>query len=153
MRLDWALLANAAEGPPNGLVYILGAGIDTLWREQFPAPVGVALVLRLVTSRLESGRAQKVAVHRSDADGRPHKVEVHCSDEDGAPVLVQPIVLTVPPRQVPKEHPPGWGLAANIVINLAGVLVEKAGFYRFEIMVDDQQVRTLPFRMVAATRD
>ena len=139
MRLDWALLANAAEGPPNGLVYILGAGIDTLWREQFPAPVGVALVLRLVTSRLESAR--------------PHKVEVHCSDEDGAPVLVQPIVLTVPPRQVPKEHPPGWDLAANIVINLTGVLVEKAGFYRFEIMVDDQQVRTLPFRMVLATRD
>src|SRR4029077_14717214 len=139
MRLDWALLANAAEGPPNGLVYILGAGIDTLWREQFPAPVGVALVLRLVTSRLESGR--------------PHKVEVHGSDEDGARVLVQPIVLTVPPRQVPKEHPPGWDLAANIVINLAGVLVENAGFYRFEIMVDDQQVRTLPFRMVAANRD
>ena len=30
MRLDWALLANAAEAPPNGLVYILGAGFDTL---------------------------------------------------------------------------------------------------------------------------
>ena len=39
MRLDWALLANAAESPPNGLVYILGAGIDTLWREDFPAPL------------------------------------------------------------------------------------------------------------------
>ncbi len=139
MRLDWALLANAAEGPPNGLVYILGAGIDTLWREQFPAPVGVAMVLRLVTSRLESGR--------------PHKVEVHCSDEDGAAVLAQPIVLTVPPRQVPKEHPSGWDVAANIVINLGGVLVEKPGFYQFEIIVDDQQVRTLPFRLVEAVRD
>jgi hypothetical protein len=139
MRLDWALLANAAEGPPNGLVYILGAGVDTLWREQFPAPVGVAMVLRLVTSRLESAR--------------PHKVEVHCSDEDGAAVIAQPIVLTVPPRQMPKDHPPGWDLAANIVINLAGVMIQKPGFYRFEIMVDDQQVRTLPFRLVQATRD
>jgi hypothetical protein len=139
MRLDWALLASAAEGPPNGLVYILGAGIDTMWREQFPAPFGGAMVLRLVTSRLESSR--------------PHKVEVHCSDEDGTAILAQPIVLTVPPRQVPKEHPPGWDLAANIVINLAAVLIEKPGFYRFEIMVDDQQVRTLPFRLVQATRD
>jgi hypothetical protein len=138
LRLDWALLANAAEGPPNGLVYVLGAGIDTLLCDQFPAPFGGVMVLRLVTSRLESGRA--------------HKVEVHCSDEDGKAILAQPIVLTVPPRQVPTEHPPGWDLAANIVINLSGVHIEKPGFYRFEIMVDDQQVRTLPFRLVQATR-
>lgn len=88
MRLDWALLANAAEGPPNGLVYVLGARIDTLWREQFPAPFGGAMVLRLLTSRLESERA--------------HKVEVHCSDQDGTAVLPQPIVLTLPPKQVPS---------------------------------------------------
>ena len=138
MRLDWALLANAAEGPPNGLVYVLGAGIDTLWRDQFPAPFGGAMVLRLVTSRLESERA--------------HTVVVHCSNEDGKAILVQPIVLTVPPRQVPSEHPPGWDLAANIVINLAGIQIEKPGFYRFEILVDDQQVRTLPFRLVDTTR-
>ncbi len=105
LRLDWALLANAAEGPPNGLVYILGAGIDTLWREQFPAPFGGAMVLRVLSSRLESERL--------------HKVEVHCSD-----------------------------VAANIVINLSGVALPKPGFYRFEILIDDQQVRTLPFRAV-----
>jgi hypothetical protein len=40
MRLDWALLAGAAEAPPGGLVYILGAGIDTLMREQFPTAFG-----------------------------------------------------------------------------------------------------------------
>lgn len=138
MRLDWALLANAAEGPPNGLVYVLGAGIDTLWREQFPAPFGGAMVLRLLTSRLESERA--------------HKVEVHCSDQDGIAVLPQPIVLTLSPRPVPSEHPQGWDLAANIVINLAGVHIAKPGFYQFEILVDDQQVRTLPFRLVLAPR-
>ena len=132
MRLDWALLASAAEGPPNGLVYILGAGIDTLWREQYPAPFGGAMVLRLLTSRLESER--------------PHKIEVHCSDEDGGAVLAQPIVLTIPARQVPAEHPHGWDLAAHIVINLNGVAITHPGFYNFEILVDDQQVRTLPFR-------
>ncbi len=138
MRLDWALLASAAEGPPNGLVYILGAGIDTLWREQYPAPFGGAMVLRLLTSRLESER--------------PHKVEVHCSDEDGGAVLQQPIMLTIPARQVPPDHPHGWDLAAHIVINLSGVGIAQPGFYNFEILVDDQQVRTLPFRAELTSR-
>src|SRR5207253_5124565 len=104
MRLDWALLANAAEAPPNGLVYILGAGFDTLIRDQYPTPLGGVIVLRLQTTRLETER--------------PHKVEVHGSDEDGKPVLQQPIVLNLPARQVPAEYPPGWDLSANIVINI-----------------------------------
>src|SRR5438094_901182 len=69
MRLDWALLANGAEAPPNGLVYILGAGFDTLVRDKFPTPFNGVIVLRLQTTRLEAQR--------------PHKVQVHCSDEDG----------------------------------------------------------------------
>jgi hypothetical protein len=137
VRLDWALLANAAEGPPDGLVYILGAGIDTLWRDQFPAPFGGAMVLRVVTNRLESAKS--------------HRVEIRCSDEDGNAMLAQPIVLSVPPRDPPREHPPGWDLAANIVINLAAVRFERPGIYRFEILVDEELVRTLPFRMVQVT--
>jgi hypothetical protein len=134
MRLDWALLAGAAEAPPNGLVYILGAGIDTLVRDQFPTQFGGSLVLRMLTSRLEADR--------------PHKVEVHCTDEDGQAVLPQPVVLTLPPRHVPAEYPHGWDLASSIVINLAGVQIPREGFYNFEILVDDRQVRTLPFRVV-----
>jgi len=136
MRLDWALLANAAEAPPNGLVYILGAGFDTLVRDQFPTPFGGAIVLRLLTTRLETER--------------PHKVEVHGSDEDGVAVLQKPIVLHLPARQVPADYPHGWDLAASIVINLSTVPIERPGFYNFEIMIDDQQVRTLPFRAVKA---
>jgi hypothetical protein len=138
MRLDWALLANAAESPPNGLVYVLGAGIDTLWRDDYPAPFGGAMVLRVLSTRLESERA--------------HKVEVHCSDEDGQAVLQQPVVLGLPPRTVTSEHPQGWDLAANIVINLAAVPIPRPGLYRFEILIDDQQVRTLPFRAVRPPR-
>src|SRR5216110_1412211 len=81
MRLDWALLANAAEAPPNGLVYILGAGFDTLVRDQYPTPFGGVIVLRLQTTRLETER--------------PHKVEVHCSDEDGNPLLQQGVAVLV----------------------------------------------------------
>ena len=81
---------------------------------------------------------------------RPHKVEVHCTDEDGNPLLPQPIVLNLPARQVPAEYPHGWDLSASIVINLSTVPINKPGFYNFEILIDDQQVRTLPFRAVKA---
>ena len=138
MRLDWALLASAAEGPPNGLVYILGAGIDTLWRDQFPAPFGGAMVLRVLASRIEAERQ--------------HKVEVHCTDEDGIAVLSQPLVLNLAPRGVPSDHPHGWDLASNIVINLGAVAIPRAGFYRFEILIDDQHVRSLPFRAMQPAR-
>ena len=94
------------------------------------------IVLRLQTTRLETER--------------PHKIEVHCSDEDGRAVLPQPIVLSLPARQVPPEYPHGWDLSASIVINLSGVPIERAGFYNFAIMIDDQQVRSLPFRAVKA---
>lgn len=134
MRLDWALLASAAEAPPNGLVYILGAGIDTIMRDQFPTTLGGAIVLRLLATRIESER--------------PHKVEVHCTDEDGKPVLPQPIVLTLAPRHVPADYPHGWDLPASIVINLVGIAIPKPGFYNFEVLIDDQQVRTLQFRAV-----
>jgi hypothetical protein len=94
-------------------------------------------VIRLVTTRLETERA--------------HKVEVHCTDEDGRAVLPQSIMQTLPPRQVPANYPPGWDLASSIVNNLAGVPIPHAGCYSFEILVDDQQVRTLPFRAVNST--
>jgi hypothetical protein len=92
------------------------------------------MVLRVVTDRHESARS--------------HRVEIGCSDEDGKRMLTQPIVLTVPPREPPRDHPPGWDLAANIVINLAAVRFEKPGTYRFEILVDGELVRTLPFRLL-----
>jgi hypothetical protein len=38
------------------------------------------------------------------------------------------------------------------VINLAQVPIPKPGLYRFEILIDDQQVRTLPFRAVRPPR-
>jgi hypothetical protein len=136
VRLDWALLANAAESPANGLVYILGAGFDTLVRDQYPTPFNGVIVLRLQTTRLETER--------------PHKVEVHCTDEDGNSVLPQPILINLPARQVPADYPHGWDLAASIVVNLTTVPIVRPGYYNFEILIDDQQVRTLPFRAVKA---
>ena len=136
MRLDWALLANAAEAPPNGLVYVLGAGFDTLMRDQFPTPFGGVIVLRVLTTRIETER--------------PHKIEVHCSDEDGKAILPQPIMLNLPARHVPADYPHGWDLAASIVINLSNVPIAQPGFFNFEILIDDQQVRSLPFRAVKA---
>jgi len=134
VRLDWALIANAAEGPPNGLVYILGAGIDTLWRDAYPAPFAVSVVIRVIGSRTESNR--------------PHTIEVVCNDEDGNSVFPQPITLQIPPRTAPRDYPGGWDLAAQIVLNLGTVPIPRPGVYALEILLDGHQVRTLPFRAV-----
>src|SRR5207245_11178951 len=104
MRLDWALLANGAEAPPNGLVYILGAGFDTLVRDKFPTPFTGVIVLRLQTTRLETER--------------PHKVEVHRSDEDGKPLLPEPLVLNLPARHVPRDDPQDRDLHATLCMTL-----------------------------------
>jgi hypothetical protein len=125
-------MASAAEAPPNGLVYILGAGIDTLWRDAYPAPFGVSVVIRLVGSRTESNR--------------PHTIEVVCNDQDGSSVFAQPITVQIPARSAPREYPGGWDLAAQIVLNLGGVPIPRPGIYALEILLDGQQVRTLPFR-------
>lgn len=134
MKLDWALLANSAEVPPSGLVYILGAGFDTLIRDDYPTPFAGSVVLRLLSTRLETER--------------PHKVEVHITDEDGRPVLPAPVVLNLPVRSVPADYPHGWEVATSIVVNLATVPIEAPGHFEVQVFIDDHQVRALPFRAV-----
>ena len=134
MRVEWALLANAAEGPPNGLIYILGAGLDTFWRPQLPAQFAGAVVIR-------------IAINRSEAN-RPHAVEIQCNDEDGTPILPQPIVLQLGNVQAPPDLPVGWDISANLVAVLNGMALPRAGLYSFEILLDGQHAKSLPFRVV-----
>ena len=132
VRVDWALLCNAAEGPPNGLVYILGAGIDTLHRAQFPSPFLGALVVRVLAARPEADR--------------PHSLEIQLNDEDGRPVLPQPIESAVGPLSIPTDLPVGWDISLNVVGNLQTLPIPREGRYSFEVLLDGQYQRSLPFR-------
>src|SRR3989442_3694979 len=100
MRLDWALLANGAEAPPNGLVYILGAGFDTLVRDKVPTPFNGVIGLHLPTTRLETQR--------------PHQADGHSRGQDGQLASTHSIVRNLPPRQVTADFPHCMHTSATI---------------------------------------
>jgi hypothetical protein len=50
VELDYALLADSAQ-VANGKTYILGGGVSILHRPQFPAPLGITLVVQLTSNR------------------------------------------------------------------------------------------------------
>jgi hypothetical protein len=134
VQVDWAIICNAAEGPPSGLVYILGAGVDTLVRPQYPSHFMCSLVVRLLAARAEADR--------------PHTLELQCNDEDGRSILPEPIVLPVGPLAIPDDLPVGWSVSVNLVANLQSLPLPSAGRYSFEMLLDGEHKRSLPFRAV-----
>lgn len=132
MRIDWAILANSAEVAPNNLSYVLGAGWDTSWRPSFPNIFIGALLLRVLFNRTEVGRA--------------HSFEVQVLDEDGN--AVAPPISGQVQGQVPNDYPKGWDLPVTAAIGINGLPIPRAGFYSFEILVDGQHLRSVPFRFL-----
>ncbi len=54
----------------EGLLFVSSAGITRVYRESFPAPIGVMLALVLEMSPVEAIDSHKVAVRIEDADGQ-----------------------------------------------------------------------------------
>ncbi|MXW42226.1 MAG: hypothetical protein F4138_02210 [Acidimicrobiia bacterium] len=53
----------------EGLLFVHSAGITRVYRESFPAPIGVMLALVLEMSPVEANVANKIRVRVEDADG------------------------------------------------------------------------------------
>ena len=86
MRLHFVLLAQAAAAPPDGLLYILGGGINTVLTQQVPLAFQGTLVIRLFADRSEAGREVPL--------------EIQVNDEDGRPILPQPVRLPIAAQPV-----------------------------------------------------
>ena len=71
MRLQFTLLAQAASVPPDGLLYIHGGGINTVWTQKVPLGFQGTLVIRLLADRSEVDRPQQLEIQVNDSDGRP----------------------------------------------------------------------------------
>ena len=54
----------------EGLLFVSSAGITRVYRESFPAPIGVMLALVLEMSPVEAAEPNKIRVRVEDADGR-----------------------------------------------------------------------------------
>jgi hypothetical protein len=110
----------------EGLLHVLGAGIASLTRREFPAPLAVSLALVL-----------------SAEDAGTYDVSVDVKLEGSDAVIgnvTGPIVATA-------SSPPGDGVVVPFPAGFAGVRVPGPGKYLFEISVNGTLLRTLWFRV------
>ena len=130
MELDYALLADAAQ-IQQGKTFILGGGVSILWRQQYPAPLAVVLVMQL-------------NYHRTEADSQ-HQVSVRVIDADGNSVVpeIQGELHVGPPR---ADMPSNVTLAAPMVIPFPPFpVLQRPGAYSVEVLVDGRHLKSLPF--------
>ena len=128
-RLDYAVLCDyvRAEG---GIAHAIAAGVDTVLAENIPTGRNLGLLLRVTFTRAECGR--------------PHRLEIIFQDADGERLLVINSVIT-PEWQ--EDVPPSWGVGALAGLNF-GVPLPRAGLYSFEVLLNDNHVKTVPLRVV-----
>jgi hypothetical protein len=131
VRLDWAILANAAETSSNGLVNMLGAGWDDGIRPAFPAPFAGALALRLLFHPRELELSHRLTVGVVGVDGQQIVEITHTLDLRAAAQQVRAPRLT---DEVP----------ISIAINLATLAIPSPGSYAVEIFLDGAHLRTIP---------
>lgn len=136
MRLHFLLLAQAASAPPDGLLYIHGGGINTVLTQSVPLGFQGTLVIRLLADRSEAGRQAAL--------------EIQVNDEDGRSVLPQPVRLGIAAQPV-AHHPMGWPIPVQVVANLTGVLLPRAGDYTFDVLLNEQHVGSERLRVVIGT--
>jgi hypothetical protein len=130
MKLDWAMLADAAQ-IREGLAFVIGGGIDTVNYQAPASPVlNATILIRLLFHPTETGA--------------PHTFEVRINDEDGkelARVNGSAIV------QQPPDLPVGWEIPSMLALNVFGLALPRDGRYTVEILGDSGHLKTLNFRV------
>ena len=128
MKLDWAMLANFAE-VREGLVFVVGGGIDTVNTAQLPAPLNATILVRLL-------------LHRTEAN-KQHSLELEITDEDGNSVAKVQAGFMVANN---PDLPVGWDIPGMFALNVHGLQLAKEGRYAIEISADNVHLRTLNLR-------
>ena len=125
MKLD-AMLGDSAT-VREGLLHVLGGGINRLWREEYPAPLGVTLGLLF-------------EVHPTEMDSE-HTLEVVMIDADGQEIGNVGADFAIAPD--PDKGRPGETLILPLVVPLQNVMLPGAGAYSVEVLIDGQHKRSL----------
>jgi hypothetical protein len=129
-------VADYATALPDGKLFIGGGGIHNLNLVQIPGPlaIGLYLVLRL-----------NVPFHETS---RPHSVRLRLLDEDGHPVGPDPIAEfpNLETGRLPGTRPRDEN-AVNIILQLTGFPIERAGRAYFYLDIDGVRAASLPLRI------
>lgn len=123
MRIEIFALCDAATGD-FGKLGMLGA-FDTIWTPKIPVVhPQCAIALRARFERIERGE---------------HKVAVHFVDSDGKSVI--PAAQGAITINFDDEQSSG---AANLILNIQGLKLEKFGEYSIDLAIDGQQKASVP---------
>jgi uncharacterized protein DUF6941 len=132
VRLAVAVLADSAiANPQDRKLYILGGGISMIGVQRFPGQQpALSLALAIEFAPPECGRQHTLEVHLLDPDGKPL-----------IPALTQQFV----PQKNPADPtlPNGW----QAVINYQQLQFQRPGDNAFSIVIDGQEVASLPLRV------
>jgi hypothetical protein len=141
MRLDWAMLADAATAREN-LGFIIAGGIDTLYAlpampGQPPLPPGqvglpatAAIIFRLLLARAELGRQ--------------HAFELRISDEDGKEIMKLDGGFFAP---LNPQLAAGWDQPLVISFNMM-IPPQRFGTYGLDLFGNGVHLKTIPFRIL-----
>lgn len=139
MELDWMMLTNYAEDPGTGLLYMSGAGWDTI-HVNGPVegvPPGVVTVI-------PGTLALRLLFHQTEL-GTDRTFRIVIVDEDGGEV--GKIEGGFRPEKVVGQ-PPGWPQGVNVVLPLAGLPLRKFGLHRVSLVVDEKHMGDREFRVI-----
>jgi hypothetical protein len=125
MKLDYAFLATAADRFKDGRICVFGGDFDNIQASAFP----VTLVLTVVVKFL--------VFPNEPLEG--HTLRLDVERPEGTRIAGDPSSVNTIRNQLDASAPSGASVLAQIAIELAS-----EGKYSIHIVVDDEQVRTLP---------
>ncbi|HLA18827.1 MAG TPA: hypothetical protein VJ253_05835 [Dehalococcoidia bacterium] len=125
MEVPLALLADYANVSREGKLNVMGV-FNRIWANEFPAThPEMQLVFRLEAGPAERGQEKTIEVKLLDADGKE----------------VQHLTGHLAVAQESQE----LTIQIDQILKLTNVVFEKAGAYRFDILVNGETKRTVEF--------
>ena len=128
-------LCDHATVPPDGKIYMHGAGVHQLFVPQIPGPLRTLfLVVRL-----------SIPWHML---GEPHTVRIRALDLDRKPIGPSDPLITTPfELGKPAGLRPGDESAINLCAELSGLTIQQPMTLRFHLLVDDEAIGSLPLKV------
>lgn len=142
MKLDWMMLANYAEAPPNGgLVYIAGGAWDTI---TVGAPLDDGPDTPDAVAVIQGYLALRVLFHPTEM-GRDRAFAVSIVDEDGAEIATLNGGFSTDRAE---DLPASWQQGFNLVFPLTGIPLPQFGLYAINFLLDGQHLGEREFRVL-----